>query len=115
MPEWPFGFAGSAADRLAGANLAGLTADKTWIGKHKNGTEFIQAFDRAGNTAYRTANTSITGIAEIRGDQLCEKIGGYFLDRMVCGYVYRNTTGEQTDMDYIHVTPQALKFFSLER
>ncbi|WEX86440.1 adenylate/guanylate cyclase domain-containing protein [Sinorhizobium garamanticum] len=115
MPEWPFGFAGSAADRLAETDLAGLTADKTWIGKHKNGTEFIQAFDRAGNTAYRTANTSITGIAEIRGDQLCEKIGGYFLDRMVCGYVYRNTTGEQTDMDYIHVTPQALKFFSLER
>ncbi|MDK1493104.1 adenylate/guanylate cyclase domain-containing protein [Sinorhizobium sp. 7-81] len=115
VPEWPFGFAGAAADRLSEADLAGLIDDKTWIGKHKNGTEFLQAFDRAGNTAYRTANTSITGVAEIRGDQLCEKIGGYFLDRMVCGYVYRNTTGEQTDKDYIHVTPQALKFFSLER
>lgn len=113
MPEWPFGFAGSMADRLVETDLASLTADKTWIGKHKNDTEFIQAFDRAGKTAYRTANTSITGVAEIRGDQLCEKIGGYFLDRMVCGYVYRNTTGEHTDMDYVHVTPQALKFFSL--
>ncbi|WP_159948814.1 adenylate/guanylate cyclase domain-containing protein [Rhizobium sp. 18065] len=112
IPEWPFGFEGKPADKISEADLRKLVSDKTWIGKHKNGTDFIQHFDKAGNTAYRSANTSITGIAEIRDGQLCETFGGSFLDRMVCGYVYRN--GENRSRgEYVHVTPQALKFFSL--
>ncbi|WP_327209049.1 adenylate/guanylate cyclase domain-containing protein [Rhizobium leguminosarum] len=112
IPEWPFGFTGNQADRLGEAELRNLVDGKSWTGKHKNGTDFIQYFDKAGNTAYRSANTNITGIVEVRGDSLCEKFDGYFLDRMVCGYVYRNTSGEQGDRQYIHVTPRALTFFS---
>ncbi|MNR62957.1 hypothetical protein D3C85_1851120 [compost metagenome] len=51
----------------------------------------------------------------MKGNQLCEKFDGYFLDRMVCGYVYRNTAKGERGADFIHVTPQALKFFSIER
>ncbi|MBY3343800.1 MULTISPECIES: adenylate/guanylate cyclase domain-containing protein [Rhizobium] len=112
IPEWPFGFTGSQADRLGEAELRNLVDGKSWTGKHKNGTDFTQYFDRAGNTAYRSANTNITGNVEVRGDSLCEKFDGYFLDRMVCGYVYRNTSGEQRDRPYVHVTPRALTFFS---
>ncbi|MBY5327183.1 adenylate/guanylate cyclase domain-containing protein [Rhizobium leguminosarum] len=112
IPEWPFGFTGSQADRLGEADLRNLVDGKSWTGKHKNGTDFTQFFDKAGNTAYRSANTNITGIVEVRGDSLCEKFDGYFLDRMVCGYVYRNTSGEQRDRPYVHVTPRALTFFS---
>jgi len=112
IPEWPFGFTGSQADRLGEAELRSLVDGKSWTGKHKNGTDFTQYFDKAGNTAYRSANTNITGIVEVRGDSLCEKFDGYFLDRMVCGYVYRNTSGEQRDRPYVHVTPRALTFFS---
>lgn len=113
IPEWPFDFEGKEADRVTGTDLRNLVSDKTWVGKHKNGTDFIQYFDKTGNTAYRSANTSITGTAEIRDDRLCETFGGFFLDRMVCGYVYRDTTGEGPGARYIHITPQALKFFSL--
>ncbi|TCL76078.1 adenylate/guanylate cyclase domain-containing protein [Rhizobium sp. BK251] len=113
IPRWPFGFEGDEADRLGQQALTDITNDKTWAGKHRNGTDFMQFFDAAGNTAYRSANTNITGKVEVRGNQLCEKFGGYFLDRMVCGYVYRNTTAVQPDADYVHVTPQALKFFSI--
>ncbi|MBA5804246.1 adenylate/guanylate cyclase domain-containing protein [Rhizobium changzhiense] len=112
IPEWPFGFTGSQADRLGEGDLRNLVDGKSWTGKHKNGTDFTQYFDKAGNTAYRSANTNITGIVEVRGDSLCEKFDGYFLDRMVCGYVYRNTSGEQRDRPYVHVTPRALTFFS---
>ncbi|MBY3274796.1 adenylate/guanylate cyclase domain-containing protein [Rhizobium laguerreae] len=112
IPEWPFGFTGSQADRLGEADLRNLVDGKSWTGKHKNGTDFTQYFDKAGNTAYRSANTNITGIVEVRGDSLCEKFDGYFLDRMVCGYVYRNTSGEHRDRPYVHVTPRALTFFS---
>ncbi|WP_312365071.1 tetratricopeptide repeat protein [Ensifer sp.] len=114
IPEWPFGFVGAAADRLGPAELGALTSDKTWSGQHKNGTTFMQFFDKAGNTAYRSANTNITGRIEVKGNQLCEKFDGYFLDRMVCGYVYRNTAKGERGADFIHVTPQALKFFSIK-
>ncbi len=114
IPEWPFGFVGAAADRLGPAELGALTSDKTWSGQHKNGTMFMQFFDKAGNTAYRSANTNITGRIEVKGNQLCEKFDGYFLDRMVCGYVYRNTAKGERGADFIHVTPQALKFFSIK-
>jgi len=114
IPEWPLGYEGRAADRLSASQIRDLVDDKTWIGRNRNGTDFIQYFDNAGSTAYRSANTSITGRAEIRDDQLCEAFEGYFLGRMACGYVYRNTTKDQPDADFVHVTPQAIKFFSLD-
>ncbi len=113
VPEWPFGFEANPADQIGEAELSAMVNNKTWTGKHKNGTEFIQYFDTAGNTAYRSANTNITGLIEVRGNRLCERFGGYFLDRMVCGYVYRNTAPEQRDAKYVHVTPRALMYFSI--
>ncbi len=115
IPDWPFGFQGEKGDLVTGEELRDLIGDKTWTGKHRNGTQFVQFFDKAGNTAYRSANTNITGTVEIRGDWLCEKFPGYFLDRMVCGNVYRNHATEEPAATYVHVTPQALKFFSIER
>lgn len=115
IPQWPFGFQGAETDQVAGEQLRDLVSGKTWVGKHRNGTQFLQFFDKAGNTAYRSANTNITGTFEIQENRLCEQFAGYFLDRMVCGYVYRNKTGEEPGMTYIHVTPQALKFFSIGR
>ena len=112
IPDWPFGFVGKDVDQIRGDALRDLINDKTWVGKHKNGTAFVQFFDKAGNTAYRSANTNITGTVELQGDKLCEKFGGYFLDRMVCGQIYRNREKGQPDAQYVQVTPQALKFFS---
>ncbi|MGH6858837.1 MAG: adenylate/guanylate cyclase domain-containing protein [Phyllobacterium sp.] len=114
IPEWPFGFQAKAADQIRGQELRDLVSGKTWAGKHRNGTAFIQYFDKSGSTAYRSANTNITGTAEIRDDRLCEQFTGYFLDRMVCGYVYRNTAREPRDKPYVHVTPRAIMAFSLE-
>lgn len=115
IPEWPFGFQGEKGDQVTGDQLRDLISDKTWSGKHRNGTQFVQFFDEAGNTAYRSANTNITGTVEIQGDWLCEKFPGYFLDRMVCGNVYRNHAPDEPGATYVHVTPQALKFFSIAR
>jgi adenylate cyclase len=115
IPEWPFGFAGRHGDRLEGAELAELIHDETWAGEHKNGTGFMQYFDTAGNTAYRSANTTMTGVARVEDDRLCQRFEGYFQDRMTCGYVYRNAAPGQESADYAHVTPDALRFFSLER
>ena len=78
MPEWPFGFEANPADQIGEAELSAMVNDKTWTGKHKNGTEFIQYFDTAGNTAYRSANTNITGLIEVRGNRLCETIWRLF-------------------------------------
>jgi adenylate cyclase len=113
IPEWPFGFLGRQTDQLSRTELSELISDKTWTGKLKSGTSFFQYFDKAGNTAYRSANTNVTGVIEVQENRLCERFEGYFLDRMWCGYIYRNTTKDEPDSEYIHVTPQALKFFSI--
>jgi adenylate cyclase len=112
IPDWPFGFSGADADQLGEDKLRDLVNGKTWSGKHKNGTAFVQYFDKAGNTAYRSANTNITGTVEVKGNHLCERFNGYFLDRMVCGQIYRSRDAGQLGAQYVHVTPQALKFFS---
>ena len=114
IPEWPFGFEGDEKDRLGQAELQALTSDKTWVGQHKNGAAFVQYFDKSGNSAYRSANTNITGTVEVQGDRLCEKFEGYFMDRLACGYVYR-ASGRKDGAQYVSVTPQALRFFSLEK
>lgn len=112
LPDWPFGIETKGSDRLGSDELRSLVHNRTWRGRHRNGTEFMQYFDVSGETAYRTSNTSITGKAEIRGDQLCERFEGYFLNRMVCGYVLRNDDKLHSGMRYVHVTPQAAKYFS---
>lgn len=112
IPDWPFGFAGQDSDKVAGATLRDLVDGKTWIGKHRNGTDFVQFFDAAGNTAYRSANTNITGTVQLEDDGICEKFPGYFLGRTVCGRIYRNSDKTRPHA-YVHVTPQSLKFFSL--
>jgi adenylate cyclase len=112
IPDWPFGFVGKEADQVVGEALRNLINDQTWTGKHKNGTAFVQFFDNAGNTAYRSANTNITGTVELQGNKVCEKFAGYFLDRMVCSQIYRNNEAGQPEAQYVQVTPQALKFFS---
>ena len=113
VPDWPFGFSGAVGDRLNDDEIRHLIDGRTWNGTHKNGTAFMQFFDKTGNTAYRSANTNITGTVEIRGNELCERFSGYFLDRLVCGQIYRNRAGGQSSAQYVHVTPQALKYFTL--
>ncbi|MDJ0896401.1 MAG: tetratricopeptide repeat protein [Alphaproteobacteria bacterium] len=117
---WPFGFEGQEADRLDAEQLGALIRDTSWTGAHQNGTKFMQFFDQAGNTAYRSANTNITGTVRVRDGQLCQRFDGYLLGRSTCGYIYRNVngeaaTGDQAAADYVHVTPGALKFFSLDK
>ncbi len=114
IPDWPFGFEGHDRDRITGADLRALIDNQTWIGRHRNGSEFLQYFSSDGKTAYRSANTSITGTAEIKGDTLCEKFEGYFLDRLVCGTVYRNVNTGMANFAYVHITPRSLQYFSLE-
>jgi adenylate cyclase len=114
IPEWPFGFEGREKDRVRDGELQSLTSDKTWVGQHRNGVAFVEYFDKSGNSAYRSANTNITGTVEVQGDHLCERFEGYFMDRLACGYVYR-VAGRKDGAQYVHVTPQALKFFSPEK
>ena len=120
LTEWPFAYGGREEDRLSEAELTAMTGGRTWIGQHQNGTAFMQQFDQAGNVAYRSANTFTTGVARVEGDRLCQRFEGFLLDRVTCGQVFRNSswsgheTKEQADADFVHVTPQALKYFSLE-
>jgi adenylate cyclase len=114
LPDWPFNFRGEDSYRVTGHELTALIADQTWNGKHKNGTSFVQYFGNDGVTAYRSANTSMTGEASIENGRLCERFEGYFLDRSVCGEIFRNPAADRGDAPYIYVTPRSLQFFSAQ-
>jgi adenylate cyclase len=115
IPAWPFGFTGREEDRVDPATLQTLTRGTTWVGKHKNGAPFVQEFDRQGNTAYRSENSFLTGTVETMETMLCQRFEGYVLDRPLCGYVYKAGPTDQEPNGYTFVSPDALKFFSLER
>ncbi|TNM60236.1 adenylate/guanylate cyclase domain-containing protein [Aliirhizobium smilacinae] len=113
IPKWPFGYKGDERDRLTEMDLRNLIDSRTWSGRNRNGTQFVQYFDRSGKTAYRSANVSITGVFEIQGYRLCERFDGYFLDRLVCGEVYRNHENDENGATFVHVTPRSLQVFSV--
>ncbi len=123
ITTWPFGFEGRKEDRLNGAELRAVTSGLTWIGRQHNGTGFQKFFDQAGNLAYRSSNSFITGTARIRGDRLCQRFEGHFLDRETCGYVYRHSqssgaeagdAAKKPPAGYAHVSPLVLEYFKLE-
>ncbi len=115
LPAWPYGFDGRAGDRLDEHELAALTKGKTWTGRQRNGTPFVQQFDEAGNVAYQSANTLTTGTVYLDGPMLCQRMERTASERSMCGYVYRNASHlPNADEAYVQVSPDALKFFSVQ-
>ena len=113
LPDWPFGFEGANADRLTGAELRELALDRTWAGKHANGTPFLQQITADGDLAYRSRSSIQIGTVAIREDRYCQRIGRTTLDQELCGYVYRNPGGSNVAQnEYVVVTPDSLRYFS---
>jgi adenylate cyclase len=111
LPDWPFGFRGRAQDKVVGAELQALTTGQTWIGHVEGGGDFIEQFGPDDRVAYRTVGTLLTGHAHRGDDRLCVRFEGFFLDRMLCGEIYRNAAGDARSR-YVYVSPDALRYFS---
>jgi adenylate cyclase len=114
LPEWAFDFRGSESDRLNEQELRNIVEDKSWIGRHVNGTEFFQQNDRSGTMAYRSKNSIQTGIISIQKGMLCQRFEGTALSKDLCGYVYKNPTGTAATQDeYIAALPATLRYFTV--
>ena len=74
--------------------------------------EILEAVKTVETLEWNLSDDFRLGKAKVDGSLLCEQFDGYFLDRMVCGYVLRNDDKLHPDMRYLHVTPQAAKYFS---
>ena len=115
LPDWPYGFQSSSADPLRADELQDLW-DSTWAGRHRNGTAFLQEMSASGAFAYRSKNSFQTGTVSIRGEKLCQRIDGAYLDNALCGYVYRNPEGSRTEQnEFIILMPDSLRYFSIVR
>lgn len=116
IPQWPFGDQRNPADRIGNAELRTITGGPVWTGKLENGVDFVQYFDPAGGFAYRSTTSLLTGHVVIQGDQLCQVIEGYLLNRPTCGYVYRNAqAGSRHSGDFVYVSIDAVKYFSVSQ
>lgn len=114
LPEWPYDYRGNAADRLDRAAAEALIAGRTWVGRHVEGTQFVQELTTGGRIAYRAERSLLSGTVDLRGDRLCRSFEGYLLDRALCGYLYRNAAGTRDDNnEYVSVMPDSLTYFSV--
>lgn len=115
MPEWPLGLEGRKEDRLSASALGDVTPGRTWIGRHvATGIPFIQEISETGTLAYRSAQSFLAGEMRIEQDMLCQSFSSYLSGHKFCGYVYRNPTGAaETQDEYLYITADAAKYFSL--
>jgi len=114
LPNWPFDFQGQESNQIKELELSDVVEDKTWIGKHSNGTEFFQQVRSSGSLAYRSKNTILTGTASIQNNMLCQRFDGATLNKDMCGYIYHNPDGSVETRDkYIVVMPDTLRYFSV--
>lgn len=114
IPEWPYGDQRQPEDRLDADELRAVVAGPLWTGKLENGVDFMQYFDPAGNFAYRSTSSLLSGRVEIDGDRLCQVIDGYLMNHPTCGYVYRNVSGaDHPEQAFAYVSIDAVKYFSV--
>ena len=112
IPDWPLGFRGRVEDRVVGAGLEALITSRIWLGREEGGGTFMQQFGPEDRVAYRTAGTLLTGRAHLSDNLLCMSFEGFFLDRTLCGEVYRNAAVANAESEFISITPDALRYFS---
>jgi hypothetical protein len=114
MPEWPFDYRGRMEDRLDGETLRTMTYGRIWMGYSIDGSPFVKQFSEDGTVAYRDPSHSLTGMASIEGDRLCQQYPAFLMGREYCSYLYRNPEGAPEEQnEYILVTVFHVAFFSI--
>ena len=114
LPEWPYGFRGSAADRLDGGGMRMLTFGRTWVGHLADGRPFMQQVSANGDAVQREPTGLIVGTVSIDGDLLCMRSAATLLGRKHCGPIYRNPEGTLRDKnEYAHPNADTVRYFSV--
>jgi TolB-like protein/class 3 adenylate cyclase/Flp pilus assembly protein TadD len=114
VPDWPYGYQPSLADRLDRESLEALTFGRTWAGYDSAGARFVQEFNEDGRVAFRGRASLLVGTARLEADMLCVKFPAELLDREDCGYVYR-TPGDTPEgaTEYVRVALGDIYYFSV--
>ena len=115
VPENPFGFEGSAKDRLDSHALKTLAVGKTWSGFNSFGTAFTQQMFVDGRIVFTNSNAMQVGSAWLMQDRFCVKYRSNLLGRNDCGYIYRNPDGSRDQQnEYVWAAAGAIYYFSVD-
>ncbi len=118
FPQWPHGYLPDETLRIGALDLPRIVIDRAWLGRSSTGVPFIQSIGPTGEFAYRSPNSLATGRAYIRDDRLCVRHMASIVDHEICGQIYRvpkSDTAENRSFDYVIVSPEAVRFFSLKQ
>ncbi|HJQ63939.1 MAG TPA: tetratricopeptide repeat protein, partial [Burkholderiales bacterium] len=114
VPEWPYGFRGSSADRLDGAAIRALAIDRIWIGHQHGGSPFVMQVNAKGEYAQRGPRGLIAGKVSFEGDLICMQSGAIAVGRKFCSPVYRNPGGSNEGQDeYVFPDVATIWYFSV--
>jgi TolB-like protein/class 3 adenylate cyclase/thioredoxin-like negative regulator of GroEL len=113
VPEWPYGFRGSSADRLDGAAIRALATGRTWVGHQHGGAPFVMQVTAKGEYAQRGPLGLIAGKVTFEGDLMCMQSGAVAAGRKFCSPVYRNPGGSSEGQDeYVFPDVATIWYFS---
>ena len=113
VPDWPHGFHRDESYRLTGADLAAVATSAIWSGQLGDGNPFQLQADEKGAFAYRTNATLLTGRQFVRDGKLCQLIANHLIDGEICGLLYRAVPGKDPESDFVFVSLDGIKYFSL--
>ena len=114
VPEWPYGFRGSSADRLDGAAIRALAVDKIWVGRQHGGAPFVMQVTAKGEYAQRGPLGLTAGKVTFEGDLMCMQSGALAVGRKFCSPVYRNPEGSSEGQDeYVFPDIATIWYFSV--
>ena len=112
VPDWPNGFQRDEGDRLTGAELAAVAANSSSSGRLGDGRPFQRQSDAEGVFSYRTDADLVAGRQFLRADQLCQ----VFRDRLspgeICGSIYRASSLQNPELDFVFVSIDDTAYFS---
>jgi adenylate cyclase len=114
VPEWPYGFHGSSADRLDGAAIRALATGKTWVGHQHGGAPFVMQVTAMGEYAQRGPQGLIAGKVTFEGDLMCMQSGAVAVGRKFCSPLYRNPGGSREGQDeYVFPDVATIWYFTV--
>ena len=115
LPEWPYAFTPDADLRLVGADLAAVTTGQNWVGHKGSGAAFQMESDAKGGFSYHSAGMKVSGTQVLRDDQLCQTTPLRVAAGEICGSVYRNADGQRPESEFVFVTGDDVRYFSVEK
>ena len=113
LPDWPYGFKGTEDLRLTGPDLEAITTGVKWSGHLGNGNAFQLQSDDLGNFTFHSDAGQVVGRQFLRNGGLCQVATDRPEASEICGPIYRSAPEHDPDSQFVFVSADEVRYFSV--